>query len=204
MKVWSGAQLRAFLEAAADDRVFALWHLAVFTGMRRGELAGLRWADVDLDTTSLRVASTRVTVGIEIVTGGPKTTRGRRTIGLDPSTVTVLRAHKARQSAERLASGRASTDMGLVFTAEDGQGLNPTALTNAFHRIVRRANLPRIRFHDLRHSYATAALEAGEDLKVVSARLGHSGYSITADLYVTPHVDQAAADRVASHILGSR
>jgi integrase len=117
--------------------------------------------------------------------------KGRRTIGLDAATVAVIRAHKARQAAERLASGPAWTDTGLVFTAEDGQGLHPNAVNNAFGRILRGAGLPRIRFHDLRHSYATAALEAGEDLKVVSARLGHSGYSITADLYVhvQPHVD---------------
>jgi integrase len=206
MKVWSDAQLRVFLEAVADDRLFALWHLAITSGMRRGELCGLRWTDVDLDATSLRVASTRVSVGNDVVTGSPKTMKGRRTIGLDLATIAVLRAHKARQAAEGLASGPAWTDTGLVFTAEDGQGLHPNAMTNAFGRISRQAGLPPIRFHDLRHSYATAALEAGEDLKVVSARLGHSGYSITADLYthVQPHVHQAAANRVASHILRSR
>ncbi len=205
MKVWSGPQLRDFLEAVSGDRLFALWHLAVFTGMRRGELAGLRWVDVDLEATSLRIASTRVAVGTEVVTGSPKTSKGRRTIGLDPATVAVLRRHREIQQLEQMSWGPAWVDSGLVFTREDGEGLSPRGITQAFVAIIRRAKLPRIRFHDLRHSYATAALEAGEDLKVVSARLGHSGYSITADLYqhVQRHTDQAAADRVASHILDS-
>jgi len=171
--VWSAEQLRRFLVSVADDR--------------------------------LRVASTRVVVGYKVVEGSPKTAKSARTIGLDAATVAVLRVHKSRQAAELLSWGPGRTESGLLFTREDGAGLHPERITRLFETRVNRTRLPRITVHGLRHSYATAGLEAGVALKVISERLGHSSISITGDLYshVLEHVDQAAADTVASFIFGT-
>jgi hypothetical protein len=118
----------------------------------------------------------------------------------------VLKGHRVRQLEERLASGPAWTDTGLVFTREDGQVLHPEHVTKRFARLVRDAGLPSITLHGVRHSYATAALAAGEPLKVVSERLGHASTSITANLYqhVLPSMDERTANAVANLILGNR
>ena len=118
----------------------------------------------------------------------------------------ALKAHRVRQLEERLAWGPAWTDTGLVFTREDGQVLHPEHVTKRFARLVRDAGLPPITLHGVRHSYATAALAAGEPLKVVSERLGHASTSITANLYqhVLPSMDERTANAVANLILGDR
>ncbi len=202
MRVWDADQLSTFAASVAGDRLAALWVLAMNTGLRRSELAGLRWVDVDLDATSVTVSETRVVVSYEVVTGTPKSKRSARRIGLDPVTVAALRAHKARQAAERLAWGPGWTDCGLVFVQEDGRPYHPQRLSQAFQVAARKAGLPRIRLHDLRHSHATAGLEAGVPLLMMSRRLGHSSLSITADTYshVLPAADQEAADQIASYV----
>jgi integrase len=206
MSTWDASQLRAFAASVASDRLSALWQVAMTTGLRRGELAGLRWEDLDLDNQRLRVAVTRVAVNYRVEPGTPKSATSRRTIGLDPETCASLRSHRARMAAERLAWGPAWTDCGLVFVAEDGEALHPQRFSKLFQVAARRAKLPPIRFHDLRHSYASAGLEAGVPLLVMSRRLGHSSLAITADTYshVRPQVDQEAADRTAAYIFGAR
>jgi integrase len=203
--VWSPEQLRTFLASVAEDRLYALWLLAATTGMRRGELAGLRWTDLDLETGRLHVAQTRVSVGYEVVTTTPKSTSSDRAIGLDPATVAALKAWKNQQTKERLAWGPGWTDTGLVFGKEDGTAHHPQRITQAFARKVKAAELPPIRLHDVRHAYATASLEAGVPIKVLSERLGHSSIQITGDTYqhVRQQVDQDAADLTASFILGA-
>lgn len=204
MTTWTPDQLRAFLGAVDGDRLQAMWLLFITTGLRRGELCGLRWSDIDLDAGRLRVTTSRTVVNHEVVEGAPKTSGSRREIGLDPATVSALRSHWARQGEERLAWGSSYASTDLLFTWADGRGIHPNIVSKTFQRIARRAGLPVIRLHDLRHSYATAALEAGVALKVVSTRLGHSSISITGDIYshVRAEVDQAAADLVAGSILG--
>lgn len=204
MKVWSAEQLRAYLDHVHDDRLYAAWLLLVTTGMRRGELLGLRWTDVNLDDGHLAVRQTLVAIGYRVEYSVPKTERSRRRIGLDPATVATLKAHKARQAAERLEWGPAWSDSGLVFTREDGQPLHPQSLSQFFEKRTKAAGLPVIRLHDVRHSYASAALAAGVAPKVVSERLGHSSISITSDVYqhVLPELDDQAAARVAAVILG--
>jgi integrase len=204
MRSWTAAELRAFLEHVAADRLAALWMLAASTGMRRGELLGLRWVDVDLERARVAVRQTLVLAGRQVVTSEPKTARGRRSVALDPRTVAELRAWRAAQAAERLAWGPAWTDAGLVFTREDGTALHPERLSDAFAWRLRAAGLPPIRLHDLRHTHASLGLAAGVPVKVMSERLGHSTSSFTADAYqhVTPALEEQAASTVARLVFG--
>ncbi len=204
MRVWSPEQLRAFLKHVRDDRLYAAWLLLATTGMRRGEVAGLRWVDVDLDTGRVSPRRPRVVVNFEVVVSEPKTAKGRRSLALDPATVAALREHRRRQLEERLAVGPRWEDSGLVFTWPDGRPLHPERFSRWFEQLARVAGLPRIRLHDVRHSYATAALAAGVPAKVVSERLGHANIAITMDTYshVLPGLDAQAAGTVARLILG--
>jgi integrase len=204
MKCWTPAELRAFVEHAPDDRLVGLWHLVSMTGMRRGELCGLRWSDVDLDGAKLSVSHTITAAGYSTHSGPPKTKASRRVLTLDPATLAAFRRHRTRQSTERLAAGEAWLDSGLVFTREDGAAMHPQSLTYLFKKRVTSAGLPKIRLHDVRHSYATVGLSAGEHPKVMQERLGHSSIAITLDVYshVTEGVARESADRVAAHILG--
>jgi integrase len=138
------------------------------------------------------------------ITSEPKTSRGRRSIALDPRTVTALRSWRAAQLEERLAWGPAYRDSGLVFTREDGTPLHPEWLSDAFAWRIRTAGLSPIRFHDLRHTHASLGLAAGVPIKVMSERLGHSTSSFTADAYqhVTPALEEQAAATVARLVFG--
>jgi integrase len=204
-EIWTAEQTRAFLESQRNDRLFPLWRLAATTGMRRGELAGLKWKAVNLDAGELTISETRVVVEYEVVTSKPKTVAGARTIHLDPATVAVLKQHRARQAEEMLAFGKHRTKDSLVFVREDGVPFHPEYLTRTFEARAKAAGLPPIRLHALRHSYATAALVSGEAMKVISERLGHASVVITNDLYshVAAATDAAAADRVAAAIDGA-
>ena len=174
------------------------------SGMRRGELLGPRWQDLDLDRERLSVSQTVVTVGREIQFSTPKTRSGRRVVAIDSLTVEALRQHRLKQSEERLAlgRGRASED-GLVFCHGDGSPLHPNALTQMFKRLVKSSGVRRIRFHDLRHSWAPLALAAGAHVKVVQEQLGHSTSAITLDVYShsLPAMRDDAAARVAERVL---
>jgi len=196
---WTPKQLSSFLESIADHRLFAVFVLGATTGMRRGELMGLRWSDVDLDAGRLSVVTTITTVNGRAIESSTKTNKSRRRIALDSGTVGVLRAHHERQDQERQLAGGLWCESGLVFTREDGTALHPDRFSHLFARLMRKANLPPIRLHDLRHTYATLALEAGVHPKIVSERLGHATTGITLDLYshVAPSMDEQAAEAVA-------
>jgi integrase len=173
--------------------------------MRRGEVLGLRWADLDLDNGWLSVRQTLVVVDNHPHISQPKTARGRRRIALDPATISALRGHRRTQAAERLAAGSAWSADGLVFTYQDGRPLHPEYVRRQFDRRIHRARLPRIRFHDLRHTHATLALQAGVHPKVVSERLGHTTVSMTLDIYshAIPAMQQDAAATVANLVTGA-
>jgi integrase len=205
MKVWNVVQLRRFLDEVDGDRLGPVWLLMATTGMRRGEVMGLRWADVDLDAGRLSIVQTHVIVNRKVIVSEPKTLKGRRSIALDAATVSALRQFRRRQLEERLALGATWTDSGLVVALPDGSAINPRTLSAAFTRHARAAGLPVIRLHDLRHSYATAALAAGIPAKIVSERLGHANIAITLDTYshVLPNMQEKAAEQVAQLILGS-
>jgi integrase len=184
--VWTPEQAGAFLDAVADDRLYALWPLIAYRGLRRGEAVSLAWADVDLAGGSVRVA-------------GTKSETSQRTVSLDAATVGELRAHRTRQLAERRAWGQAWTDTGQVFAREDGTLLAPNVVSDRFDRLVRVTGIPPIRLHDLRHTAASPAYRATRNLKMVSELLGHSGIHITGDIYtsVFEEVDRDAAEAVA-------
>jgi integrase len=190
LTTWTADQLRMFLAGVAGDRLAALYQLAAASGMRIGELVALEWPDVDLDGQYLTVRKS-------------KTTTGRRRVELDPATVAVLRVHRRWQAAERLAFGVGYRDHGRVFTRPGGEPLNPDAVSIQFKRRAAHLGLPPIRFHDLRHGWATMALEAGEHPKVVAEQLGHASVRVTLDTYshVTPGVQREAVTRVANRFL---
>ncbi|TVR25377.1 MAG: site-specific integrase [Nitriliruptor sp.] len=204
-KSWNLEQLRTFLEATQGARLGPAWQLTSTTGLRRGELCGLRWADVDLDRGRLRVAQTVTEVRGELVTqDNGKTDAAERSIALDGRTVEVLRGWKRRQTEDRLAWPGDWPDTGLVFTREDGEGHRPKRISSGFTAAVDRLGLPRIGVHGLRHSYATAALRAGVSPEVVSKRLGHASVVITLSIYahVFEQDDEAAAELAAEAIYG--
>lgn len=200
---WSSDDLKTFFEATKDNRLRAAFVVLATTGMRRGELLGLRWRDVDFGGAQLSIVQALTTVKWEPVVTPTKTQRSRRTIYLDTFTVDALRGHRKRQREEQLAAGPAwdgSND--LVFRGDLGGLVHPDSFSREFLLLVRDAGLPRIRLHDLRHTYATLALKTGVHPKVVSERLGHATVGITLDLYshVTPGIARDAAQAVASTI----
>ncbi len=205
MKVWTPEQIRTFLRGVEGERLYPAWLLLCTTGMRRGEVLGLRWEDIDLDSARLSVRQARVSLGNEFVINEPKTRRGRRVVALDATTVAVLRSHRAAQAQERLAHGPDWNDSGLVFCKPDGSDLHPETLSRSFRYRIKRDGLPKIRLHDLRHSWASAALLAGVNAKVVSERLGHAQIAFTLDTYahVLPSMDASAAETVAGAIFGT-
>jgi len=202
MKTWSAKQLKLFLEATACDRLHPLWHTLASTGMRRGEALGLRWSDVDLESShpSLRVRQALVAAGYAVAFSEPKTKRGRRTIWLDSQSARVLKTWREVQETEKDNAGKLWTESGLVFTRENGTAWHPDRISKLFEEAVAASGLPRIRLHDLRHTHATMALGASIHPKVVSDRLGHSTVSFTLDVYshCVPALAQDAADKIAA------
>jgi len=203
MRTWSAEQVRAFLAHVDGDRLAALWRLAATTGMRRGEVLGLRWRDVDLEGATVSVSQARVRGADGLVYGPPKTSAGRRRIDIDQATVAALRAHRGRQGAEREALP-VEDDGDLVFTRADGGPLDPDGLSGTFDRLQKAAKLPRIRLHDLRHTVASLMLARNVPAKVVQERLGHSSVMVTLDIYshVSPGMQRDAAEDLARAIAG--
>ena len=204
MKFWEPAQLGMFLGAVGEHRLRSAWHLAAMTGMRRGEVLGLRWQDVDLTAGRLAVRRTLVSVGYRINDSTPKSHQAR-TIDLDPGTVAELVHHRTRQAVERRAWGPGYVESELVFRREDGSPVHPDLFSQAFEAEVRKSGLPRIRLHDLRHTHATIALRAGVPVKVISERLGHEDPAFTMKQYahVIPGMQAEAARLVADLVAGS-
>lgn len=208
VRTWSPEQLQEFLgfTSSSGDRNHALWVLLATSGMRRGEALGLRWQDVDLDAGRLRVVQTILSINGKIAVSEPKTSRSRRSIALDPSTVAVLSEHRRKMLEERMLVAPDHSDEGLVFHRADGSALRPETVSTTFLRRQRTLDLPRLTLKGLRHTWATLALEQGIHPKVVQERLGHSTVNITLNVYshVSPTMHDEAANLVASLILPAR
>lgn len=199
---WTAEEARAFLAATRQDRIYAAWLLLLSRGLRRGELAGLRWSALDLEAGTLRVETARVEVNGKTVDSDPKTRAGQRTLSLDPTLVAALRDHKRAQAADRLKWGPAWTDSGLVFCREDGQGLAPRSISQRFERLIGGCGLRRIRLHDLRHTAASLMLADGVPVKIVQEMLGHSDPSITLAIYThTTDAQHRAAGAAHTSVL---
>ncbi|GAA0402525.1 tyrosine-type recombinase/integrase [Microbispora corallina] len=197
--VWTPDQCGVFLDTAEarGERLEALFHLVATRGLRRAEACRAMWANVDLDAGTLSV------IEGEDDDERLKSETSWRTVALGEANVALLRAWRAKQMRERLAAGETWIDSGRIFTRENGAALDREEyVSDRFAAIVKAADLPPIRFHDLRHCAATLMLAAGVDMKVVSAELGHARYSFTADVYtsVVPQVAAAAAEATTAII----
>ncbi|MGH2502644.1 MAG: tyrosine-type recombinase/integrase [Ktedonobacterales bacterium] len=221
----TGAQVRTLLACAHGERLEALWVLAVTSGARLGELLALRWCDAVLPKATGEGGSLNIRTSLHPIfrsmrstphaasdadashgapiprerweIGETKTEQSRRRLDLPPIAVEALLAHQSRQMKERAAAGQAWQEYDLVFCSEIGGFLDKSGVTRYhLHPLLKRAGLPRIRFHDLRHTAATLLLENGLDLKIVSSQLGHSSITVTGDIYthVTNRMRQAAAE----------
>ena len=196
MRALTGPEVHRMLEACEDTAWHSIFHTLTWTGLRRSELLGLRWKDVDLILASLRVVQSvqRLNTG-EFIVQEPKTASGRRTIALSPASCLVLREHREKQEADATLLGRQLAEDDLVFSHPDGSPRDPSTLTLAFRRLTRRIGLDGVRLHDLRHTMASLYLEQGVNPKTVAERLGHASVTITLDLYshCLPGVQEAAA-----------
>jgi len=211
---WEPAELGRFLDTAAADPLGTVFETMALSGLRRGEAAGLRWPDLDVDRGHAVVRQQLVAINDDdhpcpycghhhkgASFGKPKTRSGEdRIVDLDCGVIGVLLAHRLRQDSERAAWGDAYSDHGLVFAREDGTPWAPERLTKRFNQIVARAGLRPIRLHDLRHGQASLMLAAGVPMAVVSKRLGHSSLSITSDTYshLLEGVGRDAAERASA------
>jgi integrase len=191
--VADAAGLRRLLEALEGHWLQLPVFLAACTGLRRGEVLGLKWGDLDLERGTLSVRRQRVQGAKE---EAPKTERARRTIALPAIAVAALRQEQEVQELRRLELGALYRSEGWVIAHEDGAPIGPDYLTQAFRRKLRRLGLPMMRFHDLRHSSATLALTNGVDVRTVAGRLGHADSAITLRVYAhfLKEADQAAAE----------
>ncbi len=198
MQTWDQGEITRFLEAAKGSPYHALFYTALFTGMRRSELLGLRWQEVDLP-----LGQVCVTRGLHQLRDGsyvftePKSAKSRRTIALPPSAAILLREHRAKREAERAMLGKPLTDSDLVFSTVEGEPLRPNTITRAWSMLAAKASIKVIRLHDARHTHASIMLRQGIHPKIVQERLGHSSIGITLDTYshVAPGLQEAAATR---------
>jgi len=198
MKTWDEDEITTFLEAARQTPYFALYHTALFTGMRRSELLALRWCDLDLLLCKIYVTrSLHVLIGGQVTIRQPKTAKGKRMIDLSPLATSVLREYREKQQLDRTMLGVPLKDDDLVFSDHEGKPLLPNTVTHNWIKLVRHTGLKPIRLHDARHSHASLMLKQGTHPKIVQERLGHSSISITLDTYshVAPGLQEAATAR---------
>jgi integrase len=203
MRFWQPHQLRLFLAAVEGEHLEAAWHLAALTGMRRGEIAALRWDDIDAANQRVYIRQTRSRIGTEMVLSSPKSGYGRL-IDLDVDTTRRLVEHGDRQCLAASRLGLVNPER-FVFLNPDFAPVRPDYLSERFLLISSHLGLPRIRFHDLRHTHATIALATGVPINVVSERLGHTNTSVTLNVYshVMPGMGASAAQDIANYVSGT-
>ena len=211
IKFFDSDQVTVFLAAAKESHYFTAYYLELATGLRRGELLGLRWKDVDLNARTISVNQGLVRTKQGLVFHPPKTKQGKRTISIPVDVAGVLKFHEKRQNNFREEAGSAwqkqltflslmPEDNDLVFTNEIGKPIEPRALTRHFERLLERAGLPNICFHDLRHTFATLCLQQGVDMRTTSENLGHYDPGFTLSVYAgaTTKMKQEATDKIGA------
>jgi integrase len=193
IKAWDAGQLRVFLDAIRSHRLHPAFHLSAHTAMRRGEVLGLRWCDLDLEAGRLSVCQVLVSIAYDVQLSDVKTGTGRRTIDLDPGMADVLKAWRIERAEEHGGIEPAGDE--LVFAGSDDGWIHPQSFSQIFGRNVAQLDAPRMSLHDLRHTHATLLLKAGVPVKVVSERLGHSNVAFTMGVYqhVLPGIQAEAA-----------
>jgi integrase len=203
--VWKPEEIQKFLASVRNDRFAALFLLELTTGVRRGQVCGLKWSAVDLDAGQITLHDNRVVVGGKVLNKvGGKTRNADKTISIDRVTVAALREWRGQQDREREFFGADYHPGDFVFTFEDGHPPHPDSIRQRFDRLAAAAGLSRITFHDLRHSYATGALRAGVNPKVISERIGHAsvGFFLETYAHVLENDDRDAAEQAADFLLG--
>lgn len=199
VNTWSIDECNKFLNRMREqkDHIFMLYYLAIYTGMRRGELLGLKWENIDFEKKRIYVEHSLYYIsGQGLVLQSPKTASGKRNISITNETIAELQSYKVKKQEQLLKVGMKLSGEHFVVSAFGGEPVNPNTIHKQFLYDIKLAGVKRIRFHDLRHTHATIMLEIGENSKVVSERLGHSNVSITLDKYshVTPNIQDSSAE----------
>ena len=194
MKTLPVEQLASFLREAKESGVFEMYYIELATGLRRGELLGLKWEDLDWEQCTLRVQRQVSRINGEVVEAPLKTKNSYRTISLGEDAVGILKKQKKKCG-----------DSEYVFPSPTGGPISPDSVIQMLHRVLKRAGLPKVRFHDLRHTFATVALQNGVDIKTVSGMLGHYSAGFTLDTYahVTTQAQREAAKTMGSVLSGA-
>lgn len=200
MNTLTKSEIKLVLDQAKGKPFYHAAFLAIHTGMRRGEIFGLKWEDIDFENGTIRVRRTLKRIknkGLQL-RDKTKTSTSRRTIAVTESVIQMLKQILHQQKKTKLALGSAYDDQGLVFADEQGKFLNMDNLAKSFCKMVKQLDVPYIRFHDLRHCHATILMMEGIHPKVVSERLGHSSTKLTMDTYshVSPHMQKEAAQKL--------
>ncbi len=210
MSTLAAEDVPRFLETAQETPYYTLFYLLLHTGLRRGEALALRWKNVDLGLASLGISAylsvteTAYKLNGTCIIKEPKTSKSRRRIALSPSLALVLRQYRVEQEAQRALLGKPLTNEDFVFAHLDGTPLDPSTVSHTFNKVIRRAGLPHIRLHDLRHTHASLLLQVGTHPKIVQERLGHSSIRVTLDTYshVMGGLQEATAQRFDDFLAG--
>ena len=191
MRTLTADQLSAFFQEARDSGVYELYYLDLATGLRRGELLGLKWTDIDLDRGVLKIQRAISRQNGKVVEAPLKTKNAYRTLPLSADAIDVL-----------VQQRRKTSNSEWVFPSPTGGPMSPDSVLHMLHRVLKRAGLPKVRFHDLRHTFATLALKSGVDVKTVSSMLGHysAGFTLNTYTHATAQMKQDAADAIGGVI----
>ncbi|MCM3602459.1 site-specific integrase [Robertmurraya korlensis] len=203
MKIWTIDQIQHFLKCSKNNRLYCAFHLAIMTGLRKGEILGLRWKDVDLEKQVLYVNQTLEQDG-KTLKKGAKTKGSVRSVTISPTTKKALLEHKIQQDIEREFFDSVHKNLDLVICTGNGATYHPRNLTRAFQKLTQKAELPHIRFHDLRHTHAALMIAQNEPMKLIAERLGHSRITTTMDTYghLLPNMQHDASNRLDQTIFG--
>lgn len=198
IQVWEEKDMMRFLESVKDEYDYIIYHLALFTGMRRGEILGLKWSDIDYDNQKIRVMRSYSKFGF---TKG-KTDNARRVIDIDDDTVATLKNHHKTIKENKMCCGKDYSDNNLVVCRADGNPVDVRNVNRRFTKLCERHEMPKIRFHDLRHTHATIMLGIGKPVKIVSERLGHHKVEMTLNTYahLLPSMQLEAIESFSKHM----